>query len=608
LLALLTRLNALPGTFIYDDVLIVEQNTLVHQHAWTKIFSSPYWGEHAGRGLYRPLLIASFAANHWQHGLQPLGYHLVNLLLHAATTALLFLLLRALNPKQLLPSFLIALLFAVHPMTVESVNALVGRGELMVGVFAVLSLLIWLHYLTGALSKRWLMVLPLTYLLAMLSKENGVLILPMLVLVQMSMILSKRLPLRLTDLFAKWRSLAMLLTCLMPLLCLALRLAVLDHQTPTAVVLAIDSLAMHASTALQVIGKSVVSVVWPLNSQWDYAPYAMVPAASLHDPFALIGLLTVLVGCMTAMVRKSAIPLVLLAWLIVPIATHLQIVPIGIIFSERALYLVLIGLSVAAAMLIADANPIGKICKATLVSTAIVFAVLFIFRVLALNEHWRDPLSFWRFTQAAAPRSIAANLELGKVYRKEGELQWAQLYLRQAVMLSPHTSLAYHDWGVVLFELGDLESAKYALEKAMQINPAAVTANLLGILARRQEDFAAAATHFAQAIDLEKADADKYRMNLASLLTELNQLVAKPQVKQNTLLMRVVVLSRLKKTKELRAALSDLDERSTAWSASEYQAALQYLQRELSCSSAAGQQRAKGLLRDWFTFCNETKQ
>ena len=70
---------------------------------------------------YRPLCVATFRLNYMLHGLEPMGYHLVNVLLHAVV-CYLYVQLCALVFTQVWPAFLAGLLFALHPIHTEAVS------------------------------------------------------------------------------------------------------------------------------------------------------------------------------------------------------------------------------------------------------------------------------------------------------------------------------------------------------------------------------------------------------------------------------------------------------------------------------------------------------
>ncbi|HEX7880638.1 MAG TPA: hypothetical protein VF720_14580, partial [Candidatus Eisenbacteria bacterium] len=129
-LAFVANVTSLGNGFVYDDGVIIEENPRVLDATkMGDILTTPYWGSRAGGGLYRPVATFTYALNHRAGGLNPFGYHLVNVLLHACVSVLV-----ALVAASFLPIWFAALagaLFAVHPIHVEAVANVVGRAELL---------------------------------------------------------------------------------------------------------------------------------------------------------------------------------------------------------------------------------------------------------------------------------------------------------------------------------------------------------------------------------------------------------------------------------------------------------------------------------------------
>src|SRR5206468_7626907 len=120
---------------------------------------------------YRPVVMASYALNYAWGGEDPTGYHLVNVVLHAANSAMVFLLVEELFPGRAL-AFLCALLFALHPLRTEAVASIVGRAESLAAFFMLAA---WLGYVRGrrrpGLTARLLP--PVAFALAALTKESS---------------------------------------------------------------------------------------------------------------------------------------------------------------------------------------------------------------------------------------------------------------------------------------------------------------------------------------------------------------------------------------------------------------------------------------------------
>ncbi|XP_022248795.1 transmembrane and TPR repeat-containing protein CG4050-like [Limulus polyphemus] len=137
-LAVVVYYNSLGGELVFDDVAAIQDNRDVRPHnPLYNLFVNDFWGtpihKEQSHKSYRPLCVLSFRLNYAVHEVQPFGYHVVNVLLHAVVcflyfrTCLLFL--------SSLASFVAALIFSVHPVHTEAVAGIVGRAELLSAIF-----------------------------------------------------------------------------------------------------------------------------------------------------------------------------------------------------------------------------------------------------------------------------------------------------------------------------------------------------------------------------------------------------------------------------------------------------------------------------------------
>lgn len=175
-------LSSLPNGFVYDDVPIIRDNPRVTD--WTDfkaIWLTDWWqpyGEMARAPdprrdrLYRPLSVFTFSLNHAVGGLNPLGYHVANVLLHMAACALLWTFIWRLFGQSGLAT-IAGLLFAVHPIHCEAVANIVGRAEVLAAAFLLggLTALLPGHGIPGP--RRWA-IAAACFLAAVLSKETAI--------------------------------------------------------------------------------------------------------------------------------------------------------------------------------------------------------------------------------------------------------------------------------------------------------------------------------------------------------------------------------------------------------------------------------------------------
>jgi len=171
--------NSLNGYFIWDDRGLVLDNT-TYLSNWKNLydcFYKPFFGE---TPYYRPLLTASFIIDYQLWGTNPFGYHFTNVLLHIGNALLVYLFILLLL-KQSKIALLASLFFAAHPVQSEAVAWISGRNDVLLTLFALITIILHLYW------KRfqgWLRVLFYSgylfcYMGALFTKESA-LILPLL--------------------------------------------------------------------------------------------------------------------------------------------------------------------------------------------------------------------------------------------------------------------------------------------------------------------------------------------------------------------------------------------------------------------------------------------
>lgn len=179
LMALLAYAPTLGNGFAYDDTAIVQGNPVIRSlRNVPRLFVTDYWGTlelpdvFRDTRLYRPLVIVSFALNYALGGLHPLGYHVVNLVLHAGVSLAVYAVGIQILGLSCVGATVAAGLFAVHPLHTEAVAGIVGRAELLMSLGVLLAL--WgyrrggrlgrlgslLAFAVGLLAKEQAMVLP----------------------------------------------------------------------------------------------------------------------------------------------------------------------------------------------------------------------------------------------------------------------------------------------------------------------------------------------------------------------------------------------------------------------------------------------------------------
>ncbi len=168
LLVAVSYYPATQGGLVWDDVVFTLTRSVEDVSGIWKIWFEPRSIEHEGH--YWPILYTTFWLEHKLWGFNPLGYHIVNLLLHVAVTLLLWrLLLRMAVPG----AWVVAAVFAVHPLHVESVAWVMGRKDLLASLFYLAVVLTYFRFVEHGHRGYYAQALVL-FVLSLLSKSIAV--------------------------------------------------------------------------------------------------------------------------------------------------------------------------------------------------------------------------------------------------------------------------------------------------------------------------------------------------------------------------------------------------------------------------------------------------
>jgi len=193
LITLLAYLNAWPDNLLLDDKVFSAAGRYSDMSLsdMSRFFSEDLWALHGGNsGLYRPLLVLSFALDAYIFGDWAAGYHLTNIILHLLVTLLVFGFLRHLllttggqSPIADYTALMAAAIFSVHPVHTEVVNSIFNRSDIFVSIGVVGGLWWFLRTLESSPLKAWAGV-GLTYFLILFFKEISA-VFPALIIVML---------------------------------------------------------------------------------------------------------------------------------------------------------------------------------------------------------------------------------------------------------------------------------------------------------------------------------------------------------------------------------------------------------------------------------------
>jgi protein O-mannosyl-transferase len=467
------------GLVLDDDDIILQNPLVTNSGPWFRFWTYPYWPRGLGWDLlYRPITILSLRLNYLVHGGWPAGYHLVNVLLHGAVTAIVTAM--AIRWwKRPAAGWVAGLLYAAHPAHVEAVTPAVGRSELLAAAFFAGAL--YLHLTTPADARlpvyRRAVVIGLLFFLALGSKEHIVFVYP--VFIVLDLYRRRRIPalagLGRRDYFNR----ALLphhFFLLVALLVFSLlrwnvfrQHGLLDLQSidPHANPLAVAGLAERLWTPFFLFALTLRIVIWPVNLTTFYDVGNTPPMTSLYDSRVLAGVVlfaVCVVATAYALWRNHRILLPLTAFLFSMLLPCQFVATIKWFFAERWLYLPTLFLALGLAGAVAY-RP-----RAAVVAS-VILCVCFLPNTWSYASIWSDDLTMYLATMERRPGTFQGRYRAGLEYTLQKRYGEAAPLIDKLMKDFP-TSVHVNQLGLIHYlGVDDLDRAEQAAARLAAIDP-----------------------------------------------------------------------------------------------------------------------------------------
>lgn len=514
------RTRVLAGGFLVAAVLFAYQGSL--QNGFVEFDDNEYVTGNAvvrsgirGEGIWwaftafhsanwHPLTWLSHMLDCQVWGLNPAGHHLTSVILHAVNTILLLGLLHRMT-GSFWRSWLVAALFALHPLHVESVAWVAERKDVLSGCFWVLTLSAYAAYVRNPTRARYWTV-PALFALGLMAK-------PILVTLPFVLLLMDYWPLR------RARGWATLVAEKVPLFVLSAASAVitvLAQQTLGAVVpieraSAWARLSNAAAAYLRYLGRAF----WPL----DLAVYYLLRPVPLRLVVASVLLLSAV--SVWAVRERRRRPYLLVGWLwflgtLVPVIGLVQVGSQAM--ADRYTYIPLIGLFVMVAWGVPDYLG-GRLDRIRHVFVAGLLAALAWLTCVQVG-YWRNSVVLFERALSIGGSNSLVHYNLGVALAKEGRNEEAIVHYREALRLWPNYLEARNNLGDALYARGRLAEAEPEYREALRLKPDFAPAhNSLGVVLALQKRADEAIPHLQEAVRLQAGNME-FQYNLSSALAE----------------------------------------------------------------------------------------
>jgi len=482
-------------------------------------------------GHYIPVTWLSFGLNYVLGGLDPWGYHLANLLLHAASACVFYFVARRLlaaafdggvatlppsghgraGPDVVLSvgAAFAAAVFGVHPLRVESVAWVTERRDVLCGLFYLLATLAYLRGVAGGgrIAGRWWGLSLGAFLLALLSKAAAMPLPAALVLLDIY-------PLRRVGAIG-WRRLLVEKAPYLLLSAASAPLALIAQSKAQAVT---GYQQYGAGARVAMTAYNLMFYPWKLVWSAELSPLHELPRSV--DPLAwrfLFPTLAFVVVTVVLVAARRRWPGALAAWvysalLVLPVTG--AVVHAGVqLAADRYSYLSGLGFAVLAGGALASLLRARGRLKSSVVSGVIVAAVLLIVGWAAgawrQSLIWRDSETLWRSTLDADPNCAVCSINLGaellaRPSRDPRRALEAEALFRHAITLRPDRAFAYHGLGVALAVQLRYDEAERAFRDYVARDPKAATGLAdLGLLRLAQHRYDEAIPFLRRALAMD---------------------------------------------------------------------------------------------------------
>ncbi|HVX12433.1 MAG TPA: tetratricopeptide repeat protein [Pirellulales bacterium] len=499
------------GFVNYDDPHYVTANWhvragLCRESVWWALTSTEY-------ANWFPLTWLSLELDSTLYGTNATGFHLTNLVLHLTNTVLLYGVLRKMT-GAVVRSAVVAALFALHPLHVESVVWITERKDMLSGLFWMLTLLAYEHYARRPTVGR--------YALVALALAAGMAAKPMAVTLPCVLLLLDYWPLGRWPRAVSTRRAAehglrdengdyvaaapsRLILEKLPLLVLSLSSSVvaMAAQKQGGAMVNIESMPF-VQRVLNVPMAYVwylVQTVWPANLAVFY-PH---PGAKQSAILSLVAALLLVAVTGLAAARRRQQPYLVVGWLwylgtLVPVIGLVQVGRQA--QADRYTYLPLIGIFVVVVWGLGELMQKGWASRNLMLTLGLAAFVSFSACTWVQIGYWRDDIVLWQHAIEITEPNLLAYEHLSEAWLRRGQSAEALPYLEEITRRAPHFTAGHVNLGLALMNLNKIPAAKAELEEALRIDPRNGDAHHnLGVLLDAEGRSEEAMQHLHQALE-----------------------------------------------------------------------------------------------------------
>ncbi|SRR6266568_3010557 len=467
IIGLIVYFNMLFNGFVWDDEAQITANYFVQ--SLTHIPQFFIGGTYASiegtltGSYYRPLMLTVFSIFYSIFGMNAFPYHLLQLIFHIINAILVFILLRYFIKPSF--AFSMSLIFLVHPMNQESVGFISHIQDTMFFLFGVLAL----FFSKGDLSnKKKILFVNLFLLLSFLSKETGLIFVPLIFFYLLLIAKKKKLNL--------YFLLSLIFTTLFYLILRFLIVHIPIKESGLLVPIASESLIQRLVSIPAIFFYYIKTFFVPVKLSIDQLWIVKsIDVNNFYIPLFLdlfILLFLVAFGFYIYRYHKKDFRIFLFftGWFMLGILVLLQIVPLDETVADHWFYFPMIGLLGLIGLTLGYINFNKNIIKSTYIFLSFLIICTLGIRTVVRNTNWVNNITLYTHDVQVSPDSFRLESNLGVELIRDKQYEVAKKHLEHVVRLEPMWSDNWVDLGLSYEYTGELVKAREYYQKSIQMD------------------------------------------------------------------------------------------------------------------------------------------
>lgn len=507
----LVYLPALSGGFVnWDDQRYVYESGLIRSidFAFIKtIFTTIQVSN------WHPLTMLSYAVDFALWGLNPLGYHLENNILHAVNTFLAGLLAARLVEARgrhgslfaFIAALATALLFGLHPMHVESVAWVSERKDVLSGFFFLMSLLAYLRYHKNRSLSAYVFTFVL-FILALMSK-------PMVVTLPVVLLIIDMYPLERFSKEGYWKIILEKIPFFGASLFIAVITVFAQEGSGALRSLETDPMGLRVLTAFRGFIFYLVKLAVP-SGLAPYYPHPLEQTITNYQYWGSIAVFAAItIGAAYAFKKRKAAFPAAWAFFVVTLLPVIGIIQVGRqAAADRYIYIPAIALFVLAGAGLGLLVEKKRTALYPVIAALAAVSIIFSFLTIKQTGIWKDSLTLWSHEIKVYPMTVPmAYNSRGQAFHAAREFEKAVEDYSASITLNPFDPFPYNNRALVYEDLGKTNLAIEDYTKAISLDAAFFNAyNNRGIALGQTGRFAEAVEDFTAALRINPASSSAY--------------------------------------------------------------------------------------------------